>query len=182
MRRLEDPGRQPKRARLASSVVQDNDAPFTDISDSDNGTDDNEEDEEALKISDGLQRLSPASTSDTSEVSELDSTHVKPFGRKSRQKRVRLVDSGHPESSLSRLKAPHRPEPRKVESLGASKEYEDFPSLGLSDPLVRSMNSMSIRRPTPVQVACIPPLLEGEDLTPETARFIVSTLTLYIYI
>jgi len=37
----------------------------------------------------------------------------------------------------------------------------DFASLGLSNVLVSSLNSMSIRKPTPVQAACIPPLLAG---------------------
>ncbi|KAF8524616.1 P-loop containing nucleoside triphosphate hydrolase protein [Hysterangium stoloniferum] len=39
----------------------------------------------------------------------------------------------------------------------------DFSSLGIADSLVSSMSRMSIRRPTPVQAACIPPLLAGRD-------------------
>lgn len=40
---------------------------------------------------------------------------------------------------------------------------KDFPSLGVSPFLVRSLASMSIRAPTAVQAACIPPILQGRD-------------------
>ena len=36
-----------------------------------------------------------------------------------------------------------------------------FSELGASKSLIASLASMSIRKPTPVQCACIPPLLEG---------------------
>ncbi|KAG8987763.1 putative RNA helicase, partial [Tulasnella sp. 427] len=39
----------------------------------------------------------------------------------------------------------------------------DFSALGLSAPLVSALGAMSIRRPTPVQAACIPELLAGKD-------------------
>ncbi|PVG03495.1 DEAD-domain-containing protein [Serendipita vermifera] len=39
----------------------------------------------------------------------------------------------------------------------------NFTQLGVLPALVASLNSMSIRRPTPVQAACIPPLLKGMD-------------------
>ncbi|KAF9516870.1 hypothetical protein BS47DRAFT_1291797 [Hydnum rufescens UP504] len=39
----------------------------------------------------------------------------------------------------------------------------DFAELGISSILIRSLTTMSIRRPTPVQAACIPPLLSGQD-------------------
>ncbi|XP_064390499.1 probable ATP-dependent RNA helicase DDX49 [Halichondria panicea] len=38
-----------------------------------------------------------------------------------------------------------------------------FPSLGLSDWLVGQVNAVGIKDPTPVQVNCIPPILEGRD-------------------
>jgi hypothetical protein len=38
----------------------------------------------------------------------------------------------------------------------------NFAQLGVLPALVASLNSMSIRRPTPVQAACIPPLLQGK--------------------
>lgn len=38
----------------------------------------------------------------------------------------------------------------------------DFEDLGISPSLIRSLKTMSIRKPTPVQAACIPPLLAGE--------------------
>jgi ATP-dependent RNA helicase DDX49/DBP8 len=36
-----------------------------------------------------------------------------------------------------------------------------FTELGVSSPLVRALGTMSIRTPTPVQAACIPPLIAG---------------------
>lgn len=39
----------------------------------------------------------------------------------------------------------------------------DFAALGVSAPLVSSLSAMSIRRPTPVQAACIPELLAGKS-------------------
>jgi ATP-dependent RNA helicase DDX49/DBP8 len=38
---------------------------------------------------------------------------------------------------------------------------EKFASLGLDDWLVQALSAMSIKRPTPIQSACIPPVLEG---------------------
>lgn len=37
----------------------------------------------------------------------------------------------------------------------------DFPALGIDRWLVDSLSAMAIRRPTPIQAACIPPILEG---------------------
>jgi len=36
-----------------------------------------------------------------------------------------------------------------------------FPSLGLDDWLVQALAAMAITRPTPIQAACIRPVLEG---------------------
>ncbi len=41
-----------------------------------------------------------------------------------------------------------------------------FASLGISAPLQATLASMSIKNPTEVQAACIPPLLAGELTTP----------------
>jgi len=38
-----------------------------------------------------------------------------------------------------------------------------FTSLGVSPFLARALGAMSIRQPTPVQQACIPPILSGAD-------------------
>jgi ATP-dependent RNA helicase DDX49/DBP8 len=38
-----------------------------------------------------------------------------------------------------------------------------FPGLGLDTWLVNSLAAMSIKRPTPIQAACIPPILSGQD-------------------
>jgi superfamily II DNA/RNA helicase len=40
-----------------------------------------------------------------------------------------------------------------------------FASLGLDDWLVQALTAMSIKRPTPIQAACIRPILEGSHLS-----------------
>ena len=45
----------------------------------------------------------------------------------------------------------------------ASTSHTDFASLGVEDFLVRLLGSISIRAPTSVQSACIPPILAGRD-------------------
>lgn len=42
----------------------------------------------------------------------------------------------------------------------------DFTDLGISTTLLRSLKTMSIRKPTPVQAACIPSLLSGQCVLP----------------
>lgn len=39
----------------------------------------------------------------------------------------------------------------------------DFPSLGLSDWLVKQCQQMGINKPTEVQVNCVPAILQGES-------------------
>ena len=39
-----------------------------------------------------------------------------------------------------------------------------FEALGISPALIKALNKMSIKLPTEIQVACIPPLLQGEFL------------------
>ena len=52
-----------------------------------------------------------------------------------------------------------------------------FSSLGISVPLQAALKSMSIKLPTEVQAACIPPLLEGKIKTirlfPETPYLLI---------
>jgi superfamily II DNA/RNA helicase len=38
---------------------------------------------------------------------------------------------------------------------------KDFVSLGIDKWLVDSLSAMAIRKPTPIQAACIQPILEG---------------------
>ena len=49
----------------------------------------------------------------------------------------------------------------KLQAALPAKSYT-FSSLGISAPLQVALKSMSIRLPTEVQAACIPPLLEGK--------------------
>ena len=51
----------------------------------------------------------------------------------------------------------------QIQTVMADSSVKDFESLGVSPFLVRSLASMSIRAPTAVQAACIPPILQGRD-------------------
>jgi len=59
-----------------------------------------------------------------------------------------------------------RPKPSNSQTISPSipDRIESFSSLGISAPIQSALKSMSIRLPTEVQVACIPPLLLGKYL------------------
>ena len=63
---------------------------------------------------------------------------------------------GEPGSRFS-VRSDFRKVQKSPRLLGAT-----FASLGISAPLQSSLNVMSIRTPTEVQAACIPPLLAGQ--------------------
>lgn len=44
-----------------------------------------------------------------------------------------------------------------------STEQKSFEQIGLEPFLVKALKNMSIKAPTEVQTACIPPVLEGRD-------------------
>ncbi|KAG8791661.1 putative RNA helicase [Ceratobasidium sp. 428] len=75
-------------------------------------------------------------------------------------------DEDLPTEKLSFDSAPTRITKRTVapftRNTSGSKEVT-FASLGVKRALVESLEAMSIRKPTPVQVGCIPPLLSGRD-------------------
>jgi ATP-dependent RNA helicase DDX49/DBP8 len=50
---------------------------------------------------------------------------------------------------------------KNLENEKAFEAVKTFSSLGISTPLQLALSAMSITSPTEVQVACIPPLLEG---------------------
>lgn len=51
---------------------------------------------------------------------------------------------------------------RVVQQLVVPPAASDFLDLGISPSLIRALKTMSIKKPTPVQAACIPPLLAGK--------------------
>lgn len=62
--------------------------------------------------------------------------------------------------------------PKNVPETPMPPATTDFAELGISPSLVRALRTMSIRKPTPVQAACIPSLLSGES----TDTFVLNTL------
>lgn len=40
----------------------------------------------------------------------------------------------------------------------------DFKSLGLSDWIVKQVNKLGLKKPTPVQATCVPEILNGRDI------------------
>ncbi|KZS91271.1 DEAD-domain-containing protein [Sistotremastrum niveocremeum HHB9708] len=72
------------------------------------------------------------------------------------------------EQSSTRIRADTSGAQRKIvdnsqEPLSLPKKTPSFTSLGISDPIVRALANMSIKLPTEVQAACIPPMLAGKD-------------------
>lgn len=47
----------------------------------------------------------------------------------------------------------------------------DFPSLGLSDWLVKQCKQLGINKPTPVQENCLPAILEGKTAWFESSGY-----------
>ncbi len=75
------------------------------------------------------------------------------------------VDSGGP-STLSRVSFKPRARetlavPRKPLTVSPT-QLASFASLGISSAILNALFKMSIRAPTEIQTACIPPLLQGE--------------------
>lgn len=76
-----------------------------------------------------------------------------------------------PTESLSRLNVNSKSQRQKSTTQKAMENHRNFLSMGISESLVASLNSMSIRRPTTVQMACIPPLLEGKPFPVRLDQF-----------
>ncbi|KDQ15431.1 hypothetical protein BOTBODRAFT_31765 [Botryobasidium botryosum FD-172 SS1] len=68
-----------------------------------------------------------------------------------------------PRAQLSKPLRSSRPLPPKPGNPSQPTAQATFHSLGISSSLVSALNAMSIRHPTPIQSACIPPLLAGRD-------------------
>ncbi|EJD54074.1 DEAD-domain-containing protein [Auricularia subglabra TFB-10046 SS5] len=58
---------------------------------------------------------------------------------------------------------PAAPSTAAVQKSDGSATVGGFAALGVSQPLINALSAMSIRQPTAVQSACIPPLLAGKD-------------------
>ncbi|KIM90730.1 hypothetical protein PILCRDRAFT_811194 [Piloderma croceum F 1598] len=56
-----------------------------------------------------------------------------------------------------------KPRTQLAASVSSKPSHSTFVSMGVSPPLQAALSSMSIRTPTEVQAACIPPLLAGRD-------------------
>ncbi|THH05709.1 hypothetical protein EW145_g4601 [Phellinidium pouzarii] len=72
-----------------------------------------------------------------------------------------------PESSRmflpSKTRIPERSSPKSSKTLAPETLASTFTELGVSKALVASLTNMSIRGPTEVQAACVPPLIAGRD-------------------
>ncbi|KAG6900930.1 hypothetical protein C0993_004367 [Termitomyces sp. T159_Od127] len=136
LRRLEEP--RAKKARLSPAVDDDDDSDDASVSrQEENGaTEESEDGEDA----DG-QLL--ADDDDDDEGTD-DDVPV-------RLKEDSIVHDRFGSSLAKRVRNLPSPQPKEV----------SFSSLGISTVLQSALTSMSIRTPTPVQAACIPPLLAG---------------------
>lgn len=162
MRRLENPSWEQKRVKMDREVTQEVE---DDQGTQSNGSDSRDEESHLLE-SDDLSIPRPRNSEDSGDdhdghISSGCVTHIRNCSLPHFSDQLGTVTK----SELSRLKRPNLQQEvsEDVDTL-VSNASQDFLSLGLSTALVSSLNSMSIRRPTPVQAACIPPLLAGNYL------------------
>lgn len=71
-------------------------------------------------------------------------------------------DSGRFPSRMSSIKPRSSITATTNSPLNVAAAPATFTSLNISPPLLSALSKLSIRKPTEVQVACIPPLLQGE--------------------
>ncbi|KAG8746553.1 putative RNA helicase [Ceratobasidium sp. 428] len=120
-----------------------------------------------LSESESESEISPSDSSEKASSDEDSETSAHPV-RDSGSSLIPeiLSDEDLPTERLSFDSAPTRITKRTAapftRNTSGSKEVA-FASLGVKRALVESLEAMSIRRPTPVQVGCIPPLLSGRD-------------------
>lgn len=60
-----------------------------------------------------------------------------------------------------------------VKSYSSIMADSSFSSLGLSDWLVKQCDGMGFKQPTPVQINCIPPVIEGKNIPRGWEEFII---------
>ncbi|KAG8701630.1 putative RNA helicase [Ceratobasidium sp. 395] len=119
--------------------------------------------------SESESELSLSGSSEKASSDEDSETGAHPV-RDSRSNLAQEIPSDEdlPTRKLSFDSAPTRITKRTVapftRNTSGSKEVT-FASLGVKRALVESLEAMSIRRPTPVQVGCIPPLLSGMSVS-----------------
>lgn len=58
---------------------------------------------------------------------------------------------------------------RLIQPQNTMADNKDFTALGVDKWLVESLRAMAIRKPTPIQSACIGPILEGTSPLPSSA-------------
>jgi ATP-dependent RNA helicase DDX49/DBP8 len=68
-------------------------------------------------------------------------------------------EASNPSVRIHARLSPSLPQP--AEKRARQPLASSFTSFGVSAPLIAALGSMSIKTPTPVQSACIPPLLSG---------------------
>lgn len=104
------------------------------------------------------RRLSYSDSEDDEASSERDSDEHTPSLSDNGDSGFQVNWSSEPHSRVSNRTTVRSP---KLQAALPAKSCT-FSSLGISAPLQAALKSMSIKLPTEVQAACIPPLLEGK--------------------
>ncbi|THH13573.1 hypothetical protein EW146_g6661 [Bondarzewia mesenterica] len=151
MRRQEEP--QPKRRKQTPNEVD--------------SSEDQEGEEGEVSLDEGSDEERLEYVSDEEDVEQDGEGSEPEEGQMKRvQRAARLWDTTDDPSSSRIQKIPKptkaHPTPLKTDVPKRS----TFSSLDISTPLINTLSKMSIRAPTEVQTACIPPLLAGEYLSP----------------
>jgi ATP-dependent RNA helicase DDX49/DBP8 len=132
---------------------------------SDSGSDAGSDDESDIGSDAGSDAGSDNSQFDAEEAKDSSSSH-------SRSSSPAPAPARSAVATTSRVKLPPRTDVKgKAPTSTADDIFEapratasaSFESLGLSAPITNALASINIRKPTEIQVACVPPILSGRD-------------------
>jgi ATP-dependent RNA helicase DDX49/DBP8 len=124
------------------------------------------EDEDSFRGSDGPASAEDSQSGESSELDEGEDYEGSP-------PEVPVPNTEEDDTILSRFSFKSRQDTVAKETTvppHASSPPLTFSEMGVSSSLVSAMNKMSIRTPTEIQVACIPPLLDGMYFTYSVPR------------
>ncbi|KAI5118983.1 hypothetical protein M0805_001122 [Coniferiporia weirii] len=150
---------EPQRKRRKIHEEEDGEDTFAGLSSEDSGSGNSEDDASDDSGDDNGESVEEDSleSGDNEEVGEEEEE-----GNGTKTPLARPVDF----KESTRMSQPARvriPESEKLIKTTARKAATSFAELGVSKALVASLGNMSIRAPTEVQAACVPPLIAGRD-------------------
>jgi hypothetical protein len=112
-----------------------------------------------VSIMEAISIFSTASTATFTKTPQKNDTKTPSSERKSQKKSKGGVKKSEPAAPAPAPAAAPAP---AIEDQGPGEDIHDFGQLGIGRWLVQQCRAVGLVHPTPVQVACIPPVLKGE--------------------